>query len=120
MATIHSSGAIFAVSFHRQITPLVIVLNEENNLSRTLAKLNWAARVVGVDSFSTDRTLETRCAAQAMIQTSRGPGGARLRQGTLRVRTTNRFARKDLDSSLAFTTRSYAIPARNMAREASA
>lgn len=40
------------------ITPLIITLNEESNLDRVLKKLDWAKRIVIVDSLSTDRTLE--------------------------------------------------------------
>lgn len=40
------------------ITPLLITFNEEDNISRTLAKLEWANRIVIVDSGSSDRTLE--------------------------------------------------------------
>jgi glycosyltransferase involved in cell wall biosynthesis len=41
-----------------QITPLILTLNEEPNLPRTLRRLDWAARILVVDSFSTDRTCE--------------------------------------------------------------
>lgn len=41
-----------------QITPVVLTFNEEDNIARTLSRLDWAARIVVVDSFSTDRTLE--------------------------------------------------------------
>ena len=41
-----------------QITPLLLTYNEEANISRTLAGLRWARRIVVVDSFSTDATLE--------------------------------------------------------------
>lgn len=41
-----------------QVTPLLLTYNEEANISRTLACLHWAQRVVVVDSFSTDATLE--------------------------------------------------------------
>lgn len=41
-----------------RVTPLVITYNEEANISRTLAALRWAKRIVVVDSGSTDRTLE--------------------------------------------------------------
>jgi glycosyltransferase involved in cell wall biosynthesis len=41
-----------------QITPLILTFNEAPNLERTLARLTWAQRVVVVDSFSTDETLE--------------------------------------------------------------
>lgn len=40
-----------------QITPLILTYNEEANISRTLAGLSWAQRIVVVDSFSTDATL---------------------------------------------------------------
>jgi len=39
------------------ITPLVLTFNEAPNIDRTLARLQWAERVVVVDSFSTDETL---------------------------------------------------------------
>ena len=41
-----------------QITPLVITYNEAANIERTLRKLNWAQRIVVVDSGSTDGTLD--------------------------------------------------------------
>ncbi len=40
-----------------QITPLILTYNEEANISRTLAGLSWARRIVVIDSFSTDATL---------------------------------------------------------------
>ena len=40
------------------ITPVILTLNEEPNIARTLGQLRWARRVVVVDSFSSDRTLE--------------------------------------------------------------
>ena len=40
------------------ITPLLITFNEERNIVRTLAKLEWASQIVVIDSGSTDRTLE--------------------------------------------------------------
>jgi glycosyltransferase involved in cell wall biosynthesis len=40
------------------ITPLILTYNEEANISRTLAGLAWATRILVVDSFSTDRTLD--------------------------------------------------------------
>ncbi|WP_396274957.1 glycosyltransferase family 2 protein [Hyphomonas sp.] len=40
-----------------QVTPLILTFNEEANISRTLAALTWARRIVVVDSCSTDRTL---------------------------------------------------------------
>ncbi len=41
-----------------QITPLILTFNEEANINRTLSSLCWARRIVVVDSFSTDATLE--------------------------------------------------------------
>lgn len=40
-----------------QVTPLIITYNEEPNIARTLAGLNWAQRIVVIDSGSTDNTL---------------------------------------------------------------
>jgi glycosyltransferase involved in cell wall biosynthesis len=46
------------------ITPVILTFNEAPNLARTLACLEWAERVVIVDSGSTDETREIarRCA----------------------------------------------------------
>jgi len=44
-------------SFPAAITPVVLAFNEEANLDRTLGQLKWAARVIVMDSFSTDETL---------------------------------------------------------------
>lgn len=41
-----------------QITPVILTYNEEPNIERTLSKLTWADRIVVVDSYSTDQTLE--------------------------------------------------------------
>jgi glycosyltransferase involved in cell wall biosynthesis len=41
----------------KEITPVVLTFNEEANLSRSLAALTWADRVVVVDSYSTDATI---------------------------------------------------------------
>lgn len=40
------------------ITPVILTLDEEPNIDRTLAALSWAGDIVIVDSGSTDRTLE--------------------------------------------------------------
>lgn len=40
------------------VTPLLITFNEIDNIARTLGKLDWAARIVVIDSGSTDGTLE--------------------------------------------------------------
>lgn len=49
------------------ITPLLITFNEAPNLPRTLAALNWARRIVVVDSGSTDDTL-TQLSADSRVQ----------------------------------------------------
>lgn len=41
-----------------QITPVILTRDEEPNLARTLAQLEWASDIVVVDSFSTDATLD--------------------------------------------------------------
>ncbi len=41
-----------------EITPLILTFNESPNLDRTLQCLTWAKRIVVVDSYSTDTTLE--------------------------------------------------------------
>ena len=43
---------------HSQITPLILTCNEAPNLERTLLRLTWAARIIVVDSFSTDVTAD--------------------------------------------------------------
>ena len=42
----------------KRITPLVLTYNEKANIGRTLSRLTWADRIVVVDSYSTDGTLE--------------------------------------------------------------
>jgi glycosyltransferase involved in cell wall biosynthesis len=46
------------VSWLDNLTPLILTYNEEANIARTLASLPWARRIVVVDSFSTDATLD--------------------------------------------------------------
>jgi glycosyltransferase involved in cell wall biosynthesis len=41
-----------------QITPLILTYNEAPNIERTLQQLQWARRIVVIDSFSTDATLD--------------------------------------------------------------
>jgi glycosyltransferase involved in cell wall biosynthesis len=41
-----------------QITPLILTYNESANIERTLEQLTWAKRIVIIDSFSDDLTLE--------------------------------------------------------------
>src|ERR1700677_4006163 len=37
---------------------MILTLNEEANIGRTLTKLRWARRILIIDSGSTDRTLQ--------------------------------------------------------------
>ena len=41
-----------------QITPLILTFNEAPNIKPTLQKLTWAKRIVVIDSYSSDDTLE--------------------------------------------------------------
>ena len=41
-----------------QITPVILTYNEEPNIGRVLERLSWAKRIVVVDSFSDDSTLD--------------------------------------------------------------
>lgn len=41
-----------------QVTPLILTFNEAPNIDRTLERLTWAKRIVIIDSYSTDDTLE--------------------------------------------------------------
>lgn len=41
-----------------RITSLILTYNEEENIERTLSALKWSKRVIVIDSFSTDKTLE--------------------------------------------------------------
>jgi glycosyltransferase involved in cell wall biosynthesis len=40
------------------ITPVILTYNEAPNIGRTLQQLNWAKRIIVIDSFSTDETLD--------------------------------------------------------------
>jgi glycosyltransferase involved in cell wall biosynthesis len=41
-----------------QVTPLILTYNESPNIQRTVQKLTWAKRIVVIDSYSTDATLD--------------------------------------------------------------
>ena len=41
-----------------QLTILILAYNESPNIDRTLQSLSWAKRIVVIDSYSTDETLE--------------------------------------------------------------
>ncbi|MEM7554654.1 MAG: glycosyltransferase family 2 protein [Cyanobacteria bacterium P01_A01_bin.84] len=41
-----------------QITPLILSYNESPNIERTLKYLTWAKKIIVVDSYSNDKTLE--------------------------------------------------------------
>jgi glycosyltransferase involved in cell wall biosynthesis len=40
------------------INPLILTYNEAPNIKRTLEKLTWASKIVVIDSYSTDETLD--------------------------------------------------------------
>lgn len=40
------------------ITPLILTFNEAPNIGRVLERLTWAKRIVVLDSFSTEETLD--------------------------------------------------------------
>jgi glycosyltransferase involved in cell wall biosynthesis len=42
----------------KQITPLIITYNEAPNIGRVLKQLTWAEKIVIIDSYSTDETLD--------------------------------------------------------------
>ena len=42
----------------KKITPVILTYNESPNIERTLKPLTWAKRIVVIDSYSTDSTLE--------------------------------------------------------------
>jgi glycosyltransferase involved in cell wall biosynthesis len=46
------------MAFRDGVTPLLITYNEIANIGRTLSRLDWAKRIVVIDSGSTDGTLE--------------------------------------------------------------
>lgn len=50
-----------------QITPIILTFNEQANIRRTLAALNWAADVIVIDSGSTDETLQI-CAEYSNVR----------------------------------------------------
>jgi glycosyltransferase involved in cell wall biosynthesis len=41
-----------------KVTPLILTFNESPNIDRTLQRLAWAKKIIVVDSYSTDTTLE--------------------------------------------------------------
>lgn len=41
-----------------EVTPLILTFNEESNLKRTLTALSWATKIIVVDSYSTDATVQ--------------------------------------------------------------
>ena len=42
----------------KEITPLILTYNEAPNIARTMAKLDWATKIVIIDSYSNDDTLD--------------------------------------------------------------
>jgi (heptosyl)LPS beta-1,4-glucosyltransferase len=62
------------------ITAVIITLNEEENLARCLASLDWVNEIVVVDSGSTDATLDIARAANARVIPSEWKGYAATKQ----------------------------------------
>src|SRR5436309_2288014 len=52
------TGQTKTLSLLDEVTVLILTYNEGPNIRRTLEKLLWARRIIVVDSFSTDETLE--------------------------------------------------------------
>jgi glycosyltransferase involved in cell wall biosynthesis len=46
------------MSFTDQITPMILTYNEEPNIGRVLARLTFAKRILVIDSYSADSTLD--------------------------------------------------------------
>ena len=42
----------------KDITPLILTYNEASNIKRTLEKVEWAKRIIVIDSYSNDNTLD--------------------------------------------------------------
>ncbi len=40
------------------VTPLILTFNEAPNIDRTLQRLKWAKKIIVIDSYSTDKTIE--------------------------------------------------------------
>jgi Glycosyl transferase family 2 len=53
------------------ITPVILTYNEEPNIRRTLSALDWAQRIIAVDSGSTDSTLSILAADSRVTVFSR-------------------------------------------------
>ena len=56
-AQINTTSWDITSSEQRAVTALILTFNEENNIARTLAGLEWVDRILVVDSGSTDATL---------------------------------------------------------------
>ncbi len=41
-----------------EITPMILTFNEQSNLRKTLERLAWAKRILVIDSFSNDQTVQ--------------------------------------------------------------
>ena len=53
-----SNSQEIIVSMLEHITPLILTYNEAPNIARTLEHLAWATKIIVIDSYSTDTTLE--------------------------------------------------------------
>jgi glycosyltransferase involved in cell wall biosynthesis len=71
-----------------EITPIVLTYNEEPNLDRTLARLEWARDIVIVDSFSTDRTMAI-AARHSAVRVFQRPFDTHAQQWSFAIEQTN-------------------------------
>src|SRR5947208_402291 len=55
---LHPAALLVALLFMISLTALVLTYNEQENIRRNLEALLWVPKVIVVDSFSNDRTLE--------------------------------------------------------------
>src|SRR5882672_9201796 len=42
----------------KTLTAVILTWNEEENIARTLSRLGWLGKIIVVDSYSTDKTIE--------------------------------------------------------------
>ena len=79
----------------------IITLNEETNLSRTLAGVRWADEIVVVDSGSTDRTVEIARSVGAHVVQRPWPGFAAQKNFALAQCTGTWVLSLDADEELS-------------------
>ena len=72
-----------------EITPMIVTFNEADNIGRTLARLDWARRVVVIDSGSTDATLDIlkSCPQVQLVQRPFDDAAAQCNFGLAQIRS---------------------------------